>query len=98
MSELTNDTKDEAIRLRDRHHAQGNRFGAMSRYHRDEARFLLGAGAANHLALADKWALGQELEYSAAGMIAGAFGIPEYGRAWNERLTPGDLKEAVNVR
>lgn len=66
------------------------------RYHKDEATFLLGAEAAQHLALADKWKLAQHLEYAAAGMIVGAFGIPEYGRAWNERLQPDDLKKAMS--
>lgn len=85
-------TVDQAIKLREWHHAQGNRFGMMSRHHRDEATFLLGAAAAEHLALADKWALGQHLEYCAAFAISDAAGIPEYGRAWDERLMPDDLK------
>lgn len=82
----------EAERLRDWHHAQGNRFGGMARYHKDEATFMLGPEAAKHLALADKWALGQNREYNAASAIAHAFGISEYGRAWDERMMPDDLE------
>lgn len=98
MSETSREPqKDAAIRLRDWHHARGNRFGMMSRHHKDEATFLLGKEAADHLALADKWALGQHLEYCAASAIADAFGISEYGRAWDERLMPDDLeKEAAH--
>jgi hypothetical protein len=97
-SDKINKATEDAIRLRERHHANGNRFGMMSRYHQGEAALMLGPKAARHLALADKWALGQHLEYVAASAISNALGIPEYGRAWNERLTPIDLeKENANA-
>jgi hypothetical protein len=83
-----------AMAIRDRFHAEGNRFGMMARHHREEAAFKLGDEAKQHFALADKWALAQHLSFSAAGTISGAAGIPEYGRAWNERLQPHELEDS----
>ena len=84
-------TDDDAILLRERFHAEGNRFGMMARYHRETATFLLGADAARHLSLADKWEFGRYLSYAAAGAITAAAGIDEYGRAWSERLQPDEV-------
>jgi hypothetical protein len=89
-------TQERAAKIRDRFHAEGNRFGMMSRYHKQMATFMLGAEAAKHLVLADKWALGQHLSYCAASEIVEFAEIPEYGRAWDERLLPDDLEKAMS--
>lgn len=86
-------TTEAAEELRDRFHAEGNRFGDMAEHHREECRFKLGPLAEYHRALAEKWALGQHLSYAAAGMVSDAAGIAEYGRAWDERLKPDGLEK-----
>jgi hypothetical protein len=68
----------------------------MAQYHKDESISVRREEATKHLALAEKWALAQELEYSAAGALAGAFAISDYGDAWNQRLMPDQLSEREN--
>ena len=83
---------DDAIQIRERLHAEGNRFGMMMRHHEEEAQVTLGNRRREHKALAEKWKLAQHLCYAHASEVSSRAGIPEYGEAWNHRLQPQDLE------
>lgn len=78
--------------MRERFHAEGNRFGMMYHYHEEQAAFTFGEEHVEHLILAAKWKLAQSLCYQHAGIVSHLGGIPEYGEAWDKRLQPSDIE------
>jgi phosphopantetheinyl transferase (holo-ACP synthase) len=87
-------TADGAIAIRERFHAEGNRFAMKVAYHEEQAAFTLASDErCNHIALAAKWALARDCYWTAANTVSDRAGIPEYGEAWDKRLQPHEVTQ-----
>jgi hypothetical protein len=87
-------TADGAIAIRERFHAEGNRFAMMVAYENEKAAFTLTANdRCNHIAMAVKWALARDCYWTAANMVSTRAGIPEHGDAWDKQMQPHEVTQ-----